>query len=70
MVCNRQACGAGLLSGPALAGSVAFQNLKNGAMVGSTLHLDFEVTGMDVRPAKDGILEGMHHLPRAAPAEL
>jgi hypothetical protein len=49
---------AGAVAGPALAGSVAFPTLNDGANVGSPCRVDFSVDGMEVRPAKDGLADG------------
>lgn len=51
-------CYAGLAVGPALAGSVAFPNVADGASVPAPVHLEFSVEGMEVRPAKEGLQEG------------
>lgn len=51
----------GLAVGPALAGSVAFPNVADGASVGAPVHLEFSVEGMEVRPAKEGLQEGTGH---------
>jgi hypothetical protein len=50
---------AGTAATPALAGSVDFANISNGALVSNPVALDFSVEGMEVRPASEGIQEGV-----------
>jgi hypothetical protein len=50
---------AGLLTAPAYANSVSFNGIQNGAKVGSPVHLEFVANGVEVRPAAEGLSEGM-----------
>eukprot|EP01025_Chloroclados_australasicus_P000185 TRINITY_DN10090_c0_g1_i1.p1 TRINITY_DN10090_c0_g1~~TRINITY_DN10090_c0_g1_i1.p1 ORF type:complete len:208 (-),score=26.88 TRINITY_DN10090_c0_g1_i1:204-827(-) len=47
--------------GPAEAGSVAFKAPYSEAVVSNPVHCEFAVDGMEVRPAKDGLVEGTGH---------
>ena len=52
----------GTCAAPALAGSVSFPNVTDGATLGTPAALEFAVTGMDVLPANQGLVEGMFDL--------
>lgn len=54
---------AGLLTAPAYANSVSFNGIQNGAKVGSPVHLEFVANGVEVRPAAEGLAEGMAGFP-------
>lgn len=52
----------GLVLAPAaFAQGVSFANLKDGASVSSPVHLEFQVEGLTVKPAAEGLIPGTGH---------
>ncbi|GAX74301.1 hypothetical protein CEUSTIGMA_g1750.t1 [Chlamydomonas eustigma] len=52
---------AGLSAAPAFADGVKFSNVSDGSKVSSPVHLEFQVEGLAVKPAADGLVSGTGH---------
>jgi hypothetical protein len=50
-----------LLAAPASQASVAFENLKNGAAVASPVRVEMAVSGLEVKPASEGLVPNTGH---------
>jgi hypothetical protein len=52
---------AGLSAAPAFADGVKFSNVSDGSKVSSPVHLEFQVEGLTVKPAVEGLVAGTGH---------